>query len=190
MRQPTKHELTFFRKYLDLQNSLSLHDNYELAKIAGILRHMLLDGNPLIHKANKNFRTIIWFRYNEINKPPANCISLIVADGFYPPTASPSKSKKSRRKKLDKFIKARIAFESNREILVRDLIKGLCHAGGVIHSGKPESEVEAIVAKSADFSPKNNFTNMYIYTLKAVAKVVLKATEQLFNEIVQLIESS
>ncbi len=60
----------FIRTISDIQDKILTGDRYELIRAAGLLRQLLLDEFPLIHKINRTFRQDIIFRVLADPGPP------------------------------------------------------------------------------------------------------------------------
>jgi len=60
-------EELFVRRFDDLVLGLKARDDYEIVKVGAILRQLLLDDTPLIHKANRQHRLKLRFVVNDIS---------------------------------------------------------------------------------------------------------------------------
>lgn len=155
------------------------HCEIDLLDLAAILRQLLLDDYPLIHKVNANHHLKLSFHVGTFrNQPDENVMLQSLEDGLDPetrPSGSPSK-----HVDFDGFIKHQILFIKGTGHSVRDVIKlGSDVAGGVHQTQNPKDRQRLI----AEYSVRIGIGGLpgAIRQLKAIARVALKGLRPLIE---------
>lgn len=173
----------FIKTIEDIEERLTSHDEYEILMIAGLLRKLLLDSNPLMNQVNQEKRLKITFTVNYRGVPQTPPIPFFwsIEDGIDPDTSVPhlSNPKKVNR---DDFLKIPIILFNGRIIIVKDLILHMAHVEGAIHPGMPKSDEEKVLKELGQTLGIGGLPTG-IRLLKAISRVVLKGLQQLKNEI-------
>jgi hypothetical protein len=178
-------EELFVRRFDDLVLGLKARDNYEVVKVGAILRQLLLDDTPLIHKANRQHRLKLRFIVNDISSKelPVQLDVHFVASGLDPSMLSMATGTKSVS--LDQFLGLQILSSKTNKFTIRELIKYAANKAGGVHHGDTldgrEAELLRILEKvgGLGFSP-------ITLALRSIARVTLTTLAPLREAIVKL----
>jgi hypothetical protein len=131
----------------DLERLGSSLDDYDLMRIPGILRLLLLDG--LIHQVNREFRLQLRFRVGRTitlrRGPDGNLLPPVprfvsAADGFDPAAlAGQPRAPAPRDLSLDQLLASVIMAVEGEPVTVGDLIDHLAYVHGLVHPGQPKN---------------------------------------------------
>lgn len=156
----------------DIKQKLESNERYQIIKSSGLLRHLFLDREPLIHKVNKTYRHPIIFHTCDFKSvPPLN-------PTFYWRDFNPI-TKKTLKIKLSDFLNAICFSYHNYEYDVKDIIKGVAHLMGGIHLGKPENEKERTLLKLDKLIPI--MPDAALNSIQSISVVSLNALEPLIE---------
>lgn len=125
-------EQLFIATLVDLQQKFEKGDHYSLLKASGLVRQLLLDGNPLLHQVNRLHHLKLKFQIIQYEDPP-------FSPETYIPSLSPSSGSDGTILQLDlsAFIKTECMKVMGRVITIHQLIDVYAHNMGGIHSGPP-----------------------------------------------------
>lgn len=135
----------------NLENYLQSNDDYEIIKMSGLLRKLLLDSDPLTNQINRYKKLDIKFEINEYDMPqhlPKKGF-WSVEDDFDPERGMPIYRK--IHVSLENLLKQKIMIINQHEITVRDLIKHLAHVEGGIHAGNPRDTKQELLKELGAF---------------------------------------
>jgi hypothetical protein len=171
-----KAEDLFLERYKQIERLLESPREIDLLDLAGILRQLMLDGTPLIHKVNR-FGLKLKFKVGTFRQQPDQYTTfLILEDGLDPDTRPPNSPTKEVN--LDGFLGHKIIATAGILHSVSDVIKLAAHvAGGVHHAENPKGAQKAL----------SEFSNLYrvgglpsgIRQLKAIGRVTLSGIKPL-----------
>lgn len=181
----TSEEL-FVRRFDELKESIQAVDDYNLLKIAAILRQLLLDEQPLVHKAIREteirpiFKVNLASRMDDIPIKPA----IHVMGAGLDPLSMPSK-KGAENLTLEQFVSRVVIIRGDAEITVRHLIKFAANkAGGVhfdLHREDEYLEVDIVLKELAKLG-----VHGLTVTLQAIGRVTLASLSPLRKALVKL----
>lgn len=173
------------RRFDDLLLGLSARDDYEVVKVGAILRQLLLDDIPLMHKANRHHRLKLRFTVNDIfSKPlPIQPDVQFVAGGFDPSMVSLPAGTKSIS--LGQFLGLEILNSRTHKFTVRELIKYAANKAGGVHFGETLDAREAELLRTIEKVEGIGFPAIAI-ALRSVSRVTLTMLAPLRQAIVKL----
>jgi hypothetical protein len=173
-----KAEELFLERCGQIERLLQSHREIELLDLGGLLRQLLLDGTPLVHKANK-YRLKLKFKVGMFRQPPDRYTAfLILEDGLDPDARAPGSP--SKEVSLDGFLGHTIIFTRGVAHTVSDVIKFAANvAGGIHHTENPKGTQKAL----AQFSAFYQLGGLPAGTrqLKAISRVTLKGLNPLIE---------
>lgn len=169
---------------------------YNVLKIAGLLRQLLLDKHRLVDIVNSKTRLKkphLDIKYEVMDKTPyqqmvedLKPVFWTMQDGIYPKTALIA----GRTKIVDRdgLLSYKVMSFAGSNVTVRDIIMYEAHVGGAIHAETPRETVEKAIHEIA------NSVNVGGYPpqtrqLLAIARVVLDGLRPLKEQIEQLLKS-
>lgn len=163
----------------DIEKRLEIHNEYEVLMIAGLLRKLLLDDNPLIYQVNRDFGMQLSFLVNNRAIPTGRLAPAFwsIEDGLDPDTSVPHLSNPIK-KNLDGFLKTPVILSQGKVIKVRDVILHMAHVEGAIHLGMPKSNEEKTLKYLGENLGIGGFP-VGVRLLCAIARVTLKGLQQL-----------
>lgn len=175
----------FINTLKDLQGKINSNDHYEILMAVALLRKLLIDGDPLVNKVNKNLRQKIEFTVSDRSMPmdTDGLTFWSIQDGFDPETSIPHLSKPIRVNK-DGLLKRSVILINSKLITVLDLIKFLSHVQGAVHSGSPKDDKDKLL-KNAEKNLTVGGMPAGLRSIKAIGRVVLKGLDPLRRELSQ-----
>jgi hypothetical protein len=158
---------------------------YDVLMSAASLRKLLLDGEPLVHRVNRERRLRIRFRAN-CGGPPAHVIEdhptyWSIHDGFDPETGH-SRSRAPSELRLEEMLRCVVMLVDGENMSVHDLIDFCAHIEGAVHVGKPKTpkeKAQALVAEEIRVGGMPPSTQ----SLLAIGRVVVHGLTALRDEI-------
>lgn len=164
---------------------LSARDNYEIVKVGAILRQLVLDQTPLIHKANNQYRLKLRFVINDIfpARPPIQPDAHFVAAGFDPSMLSIPAGTKSVS--LDRFLGLEILNTKTHSFTIREIIKYAANKAGGVHYGETLDAREAELLRTLD-QIEGIGVPAIGYALRSISRIVLTTLTPLRQAIVKL----
>ena len=177
----------FLRVLAELR-SLSIDRNeYDALKASRLLRQLLIDGYPLIDKANSVIRLAIRYRVRpglEENSPAVkdNAAFAVVGDGIVP-QRFPGWGKTLDLKR-NQFLAYKMIYCQGRFVTIHQLVEHGAHIAGGVHSGEaksPDQKLHDAIHNEAFWrgSP------MTLGLLEPISQVVLTALLPLEREIIR-----
>ncbi len=134
----------FLETLLDIDTKVAAGDSYQLIRAAGLLRQVVLDGEPLVHKANRAHRLKLTFSVLDPDQyPPSIGPELLVFWRNLDPSPFPGGQIVSID--LARLLSSNILWYAKTWATVRDVIKACANAKGGIHFGKPEGPAQEVV---------------------------------------------
>ena len=172
----------FLKTLRDIEKRLNDTDEYEILMIAGLLRKLLLDGDPLLDQVNREKKLKIAFTINahKITSIPG-MIFCSIEDAIDPETSPPHLCKTENVNK-DKLLGTTIMTVNRTDIKIKDLISHIANVEGAIHAGKPRSEKEHVLQEIGKTLGIGGLP-AGIRILKAISRVVLKGLMELKTEV-------
>jgi hypothetical protein len=154
---------------------------YRLLGIAGLLRKLLIDDNPLVDQVNRHHRRRLTFvvsdsrEYEELVKS-MGATFMTAEDGIDPVGAPPGFGRLELNR--SQFLKHRAMLTQNEEISVADLIQHGANVAGAVHLSNPRKPTHKEISKWAgQFSPGGYPAGTR--SLQAIGRVVLRTLEPL-----------
>jgi hypothetical protein len=155
----------------------------DLLDMAGIIRQLLLDGTPLVHKINSTYHVKLVFRVGDFSIQPDRFTAVLeLGDGLDPDTSRPGKPVRERN--LDGFLGHKLIYMRGGQVShsVRDVIKFAAEvAGGIHHTQNPERANKLL----ADFGAIFQVGGLPggIRQLQAIGRVTLKGLAPLVDAV-------
>ena len=178
-------DILFLNKYKDLKKLLDSTDKYDTLKMSAILRQLLIDEYPLIHRVNKKWK--IKIRYKIYSSPfvdpdDPNITLWFRGTGLYP--QEDSEPEYIYEINQDNFLSTRICKFKGEFITVKDIIKFASNVLGAVHRRDPDPKKRHEIAINLlrRFVKINNI-ELPLYQLKPIANITLKGLNVLHNEI-------
>jgi hypothetical protein len=166
----------FLERCGQIERLLASHTEIELLDLAGLLRQLLLDGTPLVHKVN-NYGLKLKFEVGLFRQPPdKHTAVLILEDGLDPDTRPPRSP--SKEVNLDGFLEHTIIVTAGKAYSVSDVIKFAANvSGGVHHVENPKGAQKVLSRFSMLYSLGGLPAG--VRQLKAICRVTLKGLSPL-----------
>lgn len=187
-------ERLFLGIYRELEErTMAEPSEYNVLKIAGLLRQLLLDKHRLIDTVNSKARTNkphLNIKYEVMDKTPyqqmmedLKPVFWTMQDGIYPKTALIAG--KTKIVDRDGLLSYKVMSFAGFNVTVKDIIVYEANIGGAIHAEAPRGAVEKAIHEAA------NSVNVGGYPpqtrqLLAIARVVLDGLRPLKEQIEQL----
>ena len=179
-------EELFIRRYDDLVTGLGARDDYELLKVAAVLRQLLLDEQPLVHQANTTARLRLRVRVNAAHSPddlPVKPSVHLMGLGLDPTSFTTAGGTEDLT--IDQFLRCVLMTGDDVEVTVRDVIKHAANKAGGVHYDERRSdeaeELDAIVAKLSALG-----VHALAITLQTIARVTITSLAPLRRALVRL----
>ncbi len=154
---------------------------YEVQKLGGLLRKLLLDGHPLVSTVNRTRR--LEFRFRVYDGGPYHDLLMstdpvfwTVQDGFDPETVLVASSRFIDVDR-DRLLARRIVLLSGEWYTVKDIIKYVAQVEGAVHRAPPSDPKEQALAASG--IQVGGYDSPTVRSLCAVARVVARGLEPL-----------
>ena len=170
---------TLFSKTIkDIETRLRSNNDYEILMIAGLLRKLLLDEQPLVDQVNRSKRLKISYSINHRPDPgDAGLVVWSVEDSLDPETSHLINIKEVTR---DELLAIRVLKISDHIYTIREVILHISHVEGAIHAGRTKEEKDKILKKFISEWNIGGYSAS-LRLLKAIARVVLKGIKSLEN---------
>jgi len=167
----------FLETLTELRRRLAaINDEYELVMASGLLRKLLLDGEPLVHQLNRGLRLQLRFPIATTDAFDAALMRYHPVFDLSPEGLSPKfnllPSAVTKQVDLDTFLAQRAAAIQGREVSVKDLIRQVSHIEGGVHAGTARTEIERLLAAASE-SVRINGVTMTAATIRGIGLVVL-----------------
>lgn len=171
----------FLGRCKQLEKLMQSHDELELLDVSAILRQMLADDHPLIHKANASRRIRIVFQVGMFKQPPDEFTTFqSLEDGVDPYTRPPGSP--SKEVDINGLLRHEILIIRGTPQTIKDVIQFAANvAGGVHHTTNPKERQRLIAEYSAHFSLGGLPAG--IRQLQAIARVFLRGVAPLIYTI-------
>jgi hypothetical protein len=170
----------FLRRCEQVESLSGSHKEIDLLDLAGIVRQLLLDGTPLVHKVNRYGIKLRFLVGDFVLQLDEFTTSLDLADGLDPDTARPGKPAKELS--LDGFLGHKVILMQRGSHSVRDVIQFAANiAGGVHHSQSPKDAQKLLADYGAMFSMGG--VPAGIRLLQAIGRVTMKGLAPLIEAV-------
>lgn len=176
MNSHTKAERLYTRKYNELRLLIAEKSEYSLLKASAILRHLLIDGTPLLDAANRKHKLKVVFESDSTFFRVFQDNSKLLFTPTKIGTMSLRYSNKLVKVNKSKFLKSPLLEKDNNSISVRSIIKYVANKEGAVH-------LEEGGKNKLSFSPSSDA--MY-EAIDVISIIVLIALESLKREIIKL----
>jgi hypothetical protein len=153
---------------------------YEILMAAPLLRKLLLEGQPLVTRVNREYRVKLRFLVSDVPPPweipglgiPASALMFwSEGDGLDPATAPPGPTVELTR---DEFLGRRAMRVSDEDVAVKDVVRYAAHVLGAVHAGEPRSTAERALADVGGAIFIGGY-DAVLQVLPAISRVVLRA---------------
>lgn len=170
-------ELLFLHTIDELRERLARRGNeYDLMKIATLLRQLLLDREPLVDQVNRNHQLKITF----VTTLPASMSNEDLPDP--PPLGGPPGWGGSKTVTKDAFLNRFAVWIKPHEYTVKDVILNVAHIKGAVHAGRPRNAKEAELAATSN-QVRTFGLDSSVYALLGIGQAVLRGLEPLYQKI-------
>lgn len=183
LNMPTEQEKLFIRTLDDLTARSKSNDPYDVLGISALLRKLLIDGTPLVHQVNKNYRKKLEFHIGLESQPPVSDSKRLVwsiQDGFDPETGRPGRP--TSLVDIDGLLAAKVLMINGRYYSVKDLVKFEANVKGGVHSGQPRTDNEILLADLEEFITMGG-GRPSLRQMMAITRVVVKGLTPIRDEI-------
>jgi hypothetical protein len=175
----------FCAKYDELSELVKSSNPYDLTKASALIRHLLIDGSPLMDQINRIYRLKITFPVSKISIPdlslPINrgLQYWDIQDGLY----SEDMKHLSVEVKRDKLLSKGIMLVKGNQITVKDAVKFEANVKGGVHTR--EADISKDEEKSMEILSQSIKVGGYRPTqriMKAIGRSVLEGLKELRKE--------
>lgn len=171
---------TLFLETLDhLQECATSREPYAGLQAAALLRKLFLDGNPLLHQANREHKLPIHFRIVPQSGPSTSAgltpKAWIAPHGLEPAFHPPGTEVLTLD--LPGFLRANVASVGGTDCTVRDLIDHAANVLGGVHTGTPRSPEDRALEVLAPSTLLG--WDLRLTALRSVARIALHALQPL-----------
>ncbi|MFA6970745.1 MAG: hypothetical protein WC208_05000 [Gallionella sp.] len=179
-------ERFFLHTLQDIEQKLAANDSYKLIRLSGLIRHLLLDKQPLLHKVNVGYGLELQFPVSAGLTSPArdelhellhhDGQTLLHAIALFPNGAP------SIEITLDEFLRTKCLWYRGIDITVKNVIRTIAHIRGGVHTGEAKDEVdETLLSLEREITTESN--PLPLDALKDIARVVNAAATPLVHAI-------
>ena len=172
-------EQLFLARCSQLSRLLESHDQIELLDLSAILRQLLLNDHPLVHKANTEQRIKLKFHVGHFRrKTDPFVLAQTLEDGLDPETRLPGSP--ASEVNLDGFLNHPVLYLKGEPHSVKDVVLFTANvAGGVHHTATPK-DAQLLLA---EFARRFGIGGLPagIRQLRAIARVTLKGLQPLID---------
>lgn len=148
---------------------------YDILKSAGLIRQLILDMPTLVSIVKRGRIGKIHFKVKNL-RPMPGVDAWFIGDGLDPDTSPPIGTIVTLS--LDEFLKVIVLQENGNNITIKEVVRYVAHILGGVHAGTPQEKSD-IILDELDKHWKLGNQGAPIYSLAAIARVVLKALEPL-----------
>lgn len=152
-----------------------------ILKSSALLRHLIIDGNPLVHQVNKKYKEkLIFETIPEVDEGLFNIQGL---HGFINPSPEVFGDKVNRSQlNLQNFLNYQCIIHNGKSYSVREVVKYCANIAGGVHLGEPKTDKEKLL-NIWDQSLRFLDMEHTLLTLREISKVVLHALTPLVNRV-------
>jgi len=176
----------FVRRFDELVDGLRARDDFELLKVASVLRSLLIDERALIHQVNAELRHKIRFRVNDvgtIEDVPIRPDVLFHGVNLDPATVRIESGIKELT--LAKFLKQSVIEAEDTTVTIRDVIKFAANKAGGVHFDPKRTNEEKRLDRVVDRLSALGVHSLGI-ALQTISRITLVALRPLREAIVRL----
>ena len=166
-------ERHFVETLLDIDERLERGTSYEVTKVAGMLRLLLVDGTTLVSRANRVYRLPIRFRVNASPPGPRTPSSAMDWTVIEPPSRAKSVSVDIRP-----FLVSPALWTPDRTYSVRDVIQMCSNSMGGVHVGSSTNAEERALF-NVDGTLRIGEMRGSLLQIQSVGRVVLLGLREL-----------
>jgi len=132
----TEQEQLFLNTISDIKDKLSKRDSYSIIRGSGLLRHLLIDGEPLVHVVNRKFKLKIEFETLDFT------FKIPIRPLIHWKTLDASAFPNARKIRVDLkgFLGADCLTFKDHDFTVKDILKACAHIKGGVHSGVAKTD--------------------------------------------------
>jgi hypothetical protein len=172
----------------DLAARAVSEDEYDVLFSAALVRKLLMDEEPLMHRVNRTYRLAIRFTFNGPTRYEEVVLSRgpwfwSIEDGLDPRTGGPPGLINTVEGKLDDLLGRRVMRVRGHDVSVRDLVAQLAHIEGGVHVARAKTEKERALLEAAKTLFVGNLP-AGIRMMRSIDRVVLLALAPLREAIV------
>jgi hypothetical protein len=131
------HDELFLRTIRDLSEKINLGNEYDWLRASALVRQLLLDGTPLVHRVNREYRLKLTFDVPDISgSVDQHTLFYMAGDALL--GVDPRMIVD-----LDGLLKAPLIFARGKSYTVHEIVDTVAHAIGGVHQGRPEGPSQA-----------------------------------------------
>lgn len=172
-------EKLFLSTLDDIEEKIKKGDAYSITRAAGLLRHLLLDGEPLVHAVNRKHRLKVEFETIDFTfKIPIR--PHIHWQNLDPTELNPGALRITVD--LQSFLAAEVLVYDQHDFTVKDILKAVAHIKGGVHSGKAKNDKEAAMLKLDELISIKEL-DASTAALKGILSVAVNGLQPLANTI-------
>jgi hypothetical protein len=172
----------FKYKYERLQELLKGGPEVQLLDVAAILRHLLLDGEPLVDIVNREFRIPIRFKVfrsateiYERDKLAGSTSTFVFVGNTRPPFAP------LREIKKDKFLNFDLYYLDGTKFTVKQVIRLCANELGGVHNQKDFSKSEEQMLRTLNKAFSIGGVSSALAALQLIGSTTIEALEKLYS---------
>jgi hypothetical protein len=175
----------FLETISDLERRTRSTDEYDYLIAAGLIRKLLIDGDPLALQVNRDRRMKLRFEVvdSDVTLPPGLPVPAFHApmDGLSPRiNADIPKKQPTKIVTLDEFLRT-IALRVEAEpFTVREVVRQVAHIEGGVHAGSPQADREKILV---DVNSTVGPSGLISRAMRGIGYVVVDSLQDLENAI-------
>lgn len=154
----------------DIEQKIAGHSSYDLIRLSALLRHLLLDGRPLIDQVNGNYRLQLRFKVLDLKVagpvaeeigPPEVHIHALSPDGL-----------DSREVTSSQLLKSIVIESGSVQITAREIIRTVAHVLGGVHSEPAKEPLDGLLEQLAKELHVHK-SPVVLYAIHDIARVVV-----------------
>ncbi|MCB0785179.1 MAG: hypothetical protein KDC02_13350 [Flavobacteriales bacterium] len=172
----------FVRKYNDLRSLNRELGVFEGIRAAAILRHLLLDDNPLLHLANRTYKLKIVFKVDNSLLPVIDPLAKILFIGTEIGEMKQIFSRSRKELKIDQFLGLEILEIEQDKFSTREIIKFAANKKGGVHLANTSKADE----EKLDNALQKVGKNVLLQALFEISNIALIALLPLKEKIIEL----
>jgi hypothetical protein len=172
----SREEEHLLRTLRDIDEKLVVGDRYSVLRASGLLRQLLMDGNPLVHVVSRKYRVQIVFRTLDFHEP----VPVEPEAHWRVLDPSPFPGAKTTDCTLSQFLAAPCLKWTGALASVHDLISVCANAMGGVHLGKAKTSAEQVLL-DWDEAVTVLGEQPSVTTIAGICRIVLRAMKPLVD---------
>jgi hypothetical protein len=177
----------FLRKVDEVRWRMQTGDYFDMIMAAALLRHLVLDEAPLLHKANRDLKLKLEF---EVSRPLAPIPPHIPKPIFQMPNIDPQTAPPGFPTEivgLDRLLGYHVLSTHGHDFTVKDVLKNCAHVRGGVHLGEPQ-QCDLLLFEADGLEIGGHPSAML--ALRQIANVLLKGVEPLAEAVLKQLQEA